>query len=90
MDRGTRIGEIDILIIGGGTSGAALAGIIARDTDLRVVLLEAGPDYGPLSSGRWPAGLLDARSLPRTHDWGYHGHRPPDAREPSPPSTARG
>ena len=57
--------EIDLLIIGGGTSGAALAGIIARDTDLQVVLLEAGPDYGPLSDGRWPAELLDARrSLP--------------------------
>ena len=65
--------EIDILIVGGGTSGAALAGIIARDTDLDVVLLEAGPDYGPLSGGRWPPGLLDARYLPRTHDWGYQG-----------------
>ncbi len=66
-------GAIDILIVGGGTSGVALAGIIARDTDRTVVLLEAGPDYGPLSSGRWPAGLLDARRLPRTHDWGYSG-----------------
>jgi choline dehydrogenase len=69
--RGSR--EVDILIVGGGTSGAALAGIIARDTDLSIVLLEAGPDYGSLAAGRWPAGLLDARSLPRTHDWGYHG-----------------
>ncbi|MCA1667436.1 MAG: GMC family oxidoreductase N-terminal domain-containing protein, partial [Thermomicrobia bacterium] len=66
-------GEIDILIVGGGTAGAALAGIIARDTDRAVVLLEAGPDYGPLSGGGWPAGLLDARHLPKTHDWGYHG-----------------
>jgi choline dehydrogenase len=66
-------GAIDILIVGGGTSGAALAGIIARDTDRSVVLLEAGPDYGPLAAGRWPAGLLDARHLPKMHDWGYHG-----------------
>lgn len=66
-------GAIDILIAGGGTSGAALAGIIARDTDHAAVLLEAGPDYGPLAAGRWPAGLLDARYLPRTHDWGYSG-----------------
>ena len=70
-------GAIDILIVGGGTSGAALAGIIARATDRSVTLLEAGPDYGPLSEGRWPAGLLDARHLPRTHDWGYHGHAHP-------------
>ncbi len=66
-------GAIDILIVGGGTSGAALAAIVARETDRSVVLLEAGPDYGPLAAGRWPAGLLDARHLPRTHDWGYHG-----------------
>jgi choline dehydrogenase len=70
-------GAIDILIVGGGTSGAALAGIIARESDRAVVLLEAGPDYGPLSAGRWPAALLDARHLPRTHDWGYHGHAHP-------------
>ncbi|MGA7670058.1 MAG: GMC family oxidoreductase N-terminal domain-containing protein [Nitrolancea sp.] len=65
--------EIDLLIVGGGTSGAALAGIIARDTDLQVVLLEAGPDYGPLSDGRWPSELLDARRSPGTHGWGYRG-----------------
>lgn len=68
---------IDFLVVGGGTSGAALAGIIARDTDHSVVLLEAGPDYGPLAAGRWPAALLDARHLPRTHDWGYQGHAHP-------------
>ena len=65
--------EIDVLIAGGGTSGAALAGILARDSDLRVVLLEAGPDYGPLTAGRWPRELLDASTLARTHDWGYSG-----------------
>jgi choline dehydrogenase len=63
----------DIIIAGGGTSGAALAGIIARDTDLKVLLLEAGPDYGQLSDGGWPEDLLDARSIPNTHDWGYSG-----------------
>lgn len=64
---------IDILICGGGTSGAALAGIIARDTDANVVLLEAGPDYGALADGRWPADLLDARRIPQSHGWGYTG-----------------
>ncbi|HEY8291382.1 MAG TPA: NAD(P)-binding protein, partial [Thermomicrobiales bacterium] len=70
-------GAIELLIVGGGTAGAALAGIIARETDHAVVLLEAGPDYGPLSAGRWPAGLLDARQIPHTHDWGYHGRAHP-------------
>jgi len=64
---------IDILICGGGTSGAALAGIIARDTDAHVVLLEAGPDYGALSDSRWPEDLLDARRIPQSHGWGYEG-----------------
>jgi choline dehydrogenase len=69
----TTSAKYDILIAGAGTSGAALAGILARDTNLRVLLLEAGPDYGPHSSGRWPAELLDARTIPGTHDWGYSG-----------------
>lgn len=64
---------IDILICGGGTAGAALAGIIARDTDLEVVLLEAGPDYGPLAAGRWPADVLNAGEICRSHQWGYYG-----------------
>jgi len=65
--------HIDILICGGGTAGAALAGIIARDTDLSFVLLEAGPDYGSLAGGRWPADVLDAGEICRSHQWGYYG-----------------
>jgi choline dehydrogenase len=69
----TTSAKYDILIAGAGTSGAALAGILARDTSLQVLLLEAGLDYGPLSSGHWPPELLDARSIPGTHDWDYSG-----------------
>ncbi|MDQ3547511.1 MAG: GMC family oxidoreductase N-terminal domain-containing protein [Chloroflexota bacterium] len=65
--------QIDVLVVGGGTSGAALAGIIARDTRQTVVLLEAGPDFGPLDGGRWPADLLDARRFALSLDWGYDG-----------------
>ena len=38
-----------------------------------MLLLEAGPDYGPFDSElpRWPRELLDAGSIPLTHDWGY-------------------
>lgn len=64
--------QIDVLVVGGGTSGAALAGIIARDTTT-VVLLEAGPDFGPLDGGRWPADLLDARRFALSLDWGFDG-----------------
>lgn len=62
----------DTIVIGAGTAGAAVAGVLAERSDESVLLLEAGPDYGPRDSGRWPAALLDARALPTsTHDWGY-------------------
>lgn len=61
-------------MIGGGSSGCALAGRLAaagRD----VLLLEAGPDYGPLAGGRWPADLFDARRIAISHDWHYGAGR---------------
>lgn len=62
----------DTVVIGAGTAGAAVAGLLAERGDQSVLLLEAGPDYGARDSGRWPAELLDARALPTaTHDWGY-------------------
>ncbi len=63
----------DIVIVGGGTAGCALAGILARTNDARVLLLEAGPDYGRYADSLWPADLLDARRLPGTHSWNYTG-----------------
>jgi choline dehydrogenase len=64
----------EIVVVGGGSSGAAMAGrlvVAGRD----VVLVEAGPDYGALADGRWPAELIDARMLATTHDWGYAAGR---------------
>jgi choline dehydrogenase len=58
----------DTIVIGGGTAGAAVAGRLAARGDRSVLLLESGPDYGARNSGTWPAGLLDARSLPPSHD----------------------
>lgn len=81
--------EIDLLIAGGGTSGAALAGIVARDTDLHVVLLEAGPDYGPFAAGKWPPDLLDARTFGGSHEWSYRGLAHPSHQEPTAFERAR-
>jgi choline dehydrogenase len=40
---------------------------------MRVRVAEAGPDFGPSSSGGWPEELIDAARLPVLHDWGYSG-----------------
>ena len=61
----------DTVVIGGGTAGAAVAGRLAERGDQSVLLLEAGPDYGARSDGRWPDDLLDGRVVSDTHDWGY-------------------
>jgi choline dehydrogenase len=61
----------DVVVVGGGTSGAAVAGLLAEGSSARVLVLEAGPDYGARDSGRWPGDLLDARAMPITHAWGY-------------------
>ncbi len=57
-------------MVGGGSSGAAVAGRLAA-AGVEVVLVEAGPDYGPFAGGRWPAEILDATALATSHDWGY-------------------
>ena len=61
----------DTVVIGGGTAGAAVAARLAQSTSQSVMLIESGPDYGAFADGRWPPPLLDARSLPGGHDWGY-------------------
>jgi choline dehydrogenase len=66
--------QFDVVIAGGGTSGSALAGLLAGEKDLKVCLIEAGPDYGTLESGNWPTELLNAATIPDdSHAWGYSG-----------------
>ena len=61
----------DAVVIGGGTAGAAVAGLLAERGDQSVLLLEAGPDYGHRTEGRWPSDLLDGRVLASSHDWSF-------------------
>ncbi len=64
----------DVIVAGGGSAGCAAANVLCR-AGLTVALLEAGPDYGLKSEGRWPKDLLDPRFDPDSHDWGYYADR---------------
>jgi choline dehydrogenase len=60
----------DVLILGAGAAGCALAGRLSENQDRSVCLVEAGPDYGHFSEGRWPADILDPRWLAlESHLW---------------------
>jgi choline dehydrogenase len=62
--------RFDVLILGGGAAGCVLAGRLSENTDRSVCLVEAGPDYGHFSEGRWPADILDPRWLAlESHLW---------------------
>lgn len=62
--------EASYVVVGGGTAGSVVAARLA-EAGHEVLLLEAGPDFGPEGDPAWPADLLDATRLGRSHDWGY-------------------
>ncbi|MDH4177011.1 MAG: GMC family oxidoreductase N-terminal domain-containing protein [Thermoleophilia bacterium] len=62
--------DYDAIVCGGGTAGPVVASRLV-EAGRSVLLIEAGPDYGAFAEGRWPADMLDARTIPVSHDWGY-------------------
>jgi choline dehydrogenase len=63
------LGHHDVVVVGGGTAGCVLAARLSKQPDRTVCLVEAGPDYGSFADGRWPADMVDARTLPMSHLW---------------------
>jgi choline dehydrogenase len=61
--------SVDFLIVGGGAAGSVLGNRLSEDSSVRVLLLEAGPDYA--ATRDVPKDLLDANGFPSSHDWGY-------------------
>ena len=61
----------DVVLVGAGPAGCALASRLTEDAGCALALVEAGPDYGA-DPDRWPAELRDAGSVAAdSHPWGY-------------------
>lgn len=64
----------DTVVVGAGSAGCVVAARLAADPRHRVALIEAGPDFGAIDSGRWPPALLDAaQDAMDTCGWGFPG-----------------
>lgn len=60
----------DVLIVGAGSSGCAIAARVSEDANLQVCLVEAGPDYANLAD--LPFDLVNSHNNSyRAHDWGF-------------------
>lgn len=64
--------RFDVIVVGAGPAGCVMAARLTEDAGRRVLLVEAGPDYGP-DPAAWPPELLNPYATEWSmHTWGYH------------------
>lgn len=59
----------DVVVVGGGSAGCVAAARLSSTGRLRVLLVEAGPDY--LDIGDLPPDVADPSAPTTDHDWGF-------------------
>ena len=60
----------DVIIVGAGSAGSAIAARVTEDPNRTVLLVEAGPDYPDLAAT--PFDLVNSHNNSyRDHDWGF-------------------
>ena len=73
-DAGAAQRHYDFIVCGAGTSGCVVAGRLAENPEVRVLLIEAGEDdehADVMQPGNWPLNLGSAR------DWNFAGQPNP-------------
>ena len=82
--------DYDVVIVGGGTTGCALAARLSEDPGRYVLLLEAGPDFPEFqhlpSILKYGWGLinLEARAVDSPYNWSFVGSANPEQPKPMP------